>query len=636
MQQIKIDDPTLLKHLKDFLEEGWWKGFSERDSSRDPTIHEKQQMIRYPHISSIIQLSLLPLLSAKITFKGDETQKDFIELWLKRYYRRLARMICSKSYTWGYCVGERVFGPVKMNKKPYWMLKGLIMPRPYDCRLTFKEDPIEIDGFIYANDKVKRFTKNTEQKIPGMIYYSFRGDEISLPYGDSLLNDMFWAWQLVMKEWTSAAVYDRLHAPIWALYYIPEYKGEGENKTDVAQADAIKKLKDTKNTAGMVLPKVKNEKNEWVKGYEFEEVTAQDREPKFMERIKTLNTMMYIGSLMPERLVEQFKAQGSEAMVKVQRGFYEENVIGTRLEEHQEYMRLWIFDPMLELNFGKVDLEIDMKLQDKTIEFFIEILKGTIQQGYIPNLDLNKMAQQVGLPVNPTHPTPEIIKEERRFYPGIEFQTKSKIPTKKQIREKANEIAKPWVNKLNNKLNPLKTKCYNEIADNLTKIQGKIGLEIMKKKNNEISVSDLASLVQIPRNIFTIIENYLNQAFMVGMAPVMKEGKEPLPDDIPLDAKRELSFIKKKFEGISGKYTIGGQPERLEERLFYAIYSAKPIHGDLATARLKAFNDAFDNYVKLTLVDNVGNELNIAMNMGILYASKELQRRDLEKKKAGE
>lgn len=621
-----LETSILVENIKEC--EQWYDGYSEKDKSRMPTILEKQQMIRYPHVSAIIQLSYFPLLAAKVSIKGDETQEKFLKLWFARHYTKMMRIIYSKAMTWGFSVGERLYDTIKMDGKTYWIHKGVIVPQPYDCRLLFRTKPTAaIKGFEYRDSTIERFGKKGETKVPGMVYYSFRGDELSLPYGDSMLNDMFWIWQLLMKTWTNMVMYQHRHVPVWILEYLSEYAAsDTDHKTDLAVAKAKQLLKDAKNLGGIHLPKHIADDGKIEKGWEFNEATATDREISYMSTINTENTMLYISALLPERLTEQFKDTGSEAMVKVQRGFYESNIVETRLKETTENLRTWFIDPMLTVNFGKIDCEVNLTIGDKSIEFLGQVMLEGMRQGMVDaqDIDLREIAQKVGLPVNPLTPEPTIEKEERTQVPGMQFQRRR---TRKQQSKTIKEIAKDWVEPVNNKLNVLKERCYEKISIGLRQLQGSIGLKVINMPDDIIKANKLAELVQIPRKAFDPIDEYLMDAFYITFEKFLKKSKMSVPDKPGPEVTNELNLLGIDFKGVGGKKIIGGQPEAVEKVLFRVIMRA------VQNERLNQFNEAFNNYIEVTLPDKILFILNEAAQKGFLYGVKEGQRQELEKKK---
>jgi len=425
-------------------------------------------------------------------------------------------------------------------------------------------------------------------------------------------------------------MYQHRHTPVWIVEFPTRYTADDtDKKVELNKTVAEQLLKNAKNMGGIYIPKFVNAEGKVEEGWKFYEAVADDREISFMDSIKIMNTSLYIAALMPERLTEQFKQTGSEAMVRVQRGFYEANVVETRLKETAEYLRTWIIDPMLKVNFGKIDCEVSLTVGDKTIDFLGQVLLEMIKQGAMDRFDLDTkdIAERIGLKTNPLRPEPTIEKEERTQIAGMEFQR-----TRKQQSKVIKKIEKEWVEYINKHLKPLKEKCYNEIVANLRQTQGTMGLKVMAVKDDIIKADKLAKLVQMPRSDFEPIGNYLYDAFYIGFSKVIKDSKEKvaIPDKLPIEAKRELDLLIQKFKGIGGKNVIGGQPELLEERLFYAIMSAAQ-----KSERISAFNTAFNNYIEVTLPDNTANEINIAQNKGLLYGKDFLVKWDMQKKKIG-
>jgi hypothetical protein len=640
MPQEKINNPVLFQYLKNF--NLWWSGFNEQDHSRLPTAAEKRQMLRYPIISGIIQLIVLPLLSPKISIEGNEKQKTYVEYWFKRYYRRIMALMAEKAVGWGYSVGERIIAGEQVDGSMLWVNRSAIIPSPNDCHLKYSTENAGITGFEFNNYEVMRYAENgSDDNIPGMIYYAFRGEEISRPQGWPVVNDLFWAWQLVMKEWTSWVVYKRLKMPVWAMDYIPELVKDGTSQTDNARTAALQNLDDLKNAAGMALPKVKDKDGNWVKGWELEGVDIQDREPGFHESIKMINSLMYIAALMPERLMEQFKDTGSQGMVSVQKDFYTSNILAPRIAELKEFVSEWFVYPMLRMNFGKVDIELEMTALDAMAELYVEIVRTAVQGGSITGIiDWKQLAEKIGLPVSDNdiepvieQPIPKV--QGKGFTPKEKEEEQKFEMTRREQKAKVAAHAEKWVRDMDRNIRALKEKVYTGLEKELRSEQGRIGLAVAKLYDNpNPKPEDIAKTVQIPRRVFNNIWPFSLQAWEIGMNPWIEEAKKKFPTPYmtapskPIE--KELWSLTIEIEGFErGNVQVAGEGELLERRLFTALrYGA-----DSKESALQIVNENFNKYIEEILPNRLINIFHAATVLGSKDALAYLQQRDLERKR---
>ena len=615
-----IDRPILFNFFKEWRE--WWEGFDEKDNSRYPTIEEKQKMLRYPIINSIVYLTYFPLLMPHYSVDGNELQVDYMNKWFERDYYTIMDTVLRKATPWGFCAAERIIESTNINGKPYWMHVNIIAPEVTNITFEFGEENPEITGFKFRDHRVDRYTEGGDWKMPGMVYYTFRGNEISMPYGDSILNDIFWAWQIAMKVWTTMVVYQRLHTPFLEYFYPLEERGDADNKAqNIARAQAQSDLKMLKNQQGATFALLQDDKGEFKKTGWLEVIAPPDREITFMESIRVLNTMMYVAALIPERLIEQFKDTGSQAMVATQKDFYTKYIIKPRIKALQNILQKWFIDPMLEVNFGKVDCTVHLTPDDAMMEFYYELIMTAMRGGQlIDEIDMKEVANRVGLPVDPTKKEPSIQTAERTQGRGTEFQTKRGM-TKQKLKERVEKIV-PHMNK---EIERIKEDLYGVIKPRLYEQQGKLGLKIEKLyRKGRPKDKDLIKTIQIPNRVFSGVRDYLLKAWETGQRFYFKEKRMDPLEKPSVEVMERLRTLETLFEG---KELMSGEGELLERSLYRQLANVRPDDA------LSTFNEAFENYVKVTLPTRVRDVIHKANGLGTQDFVKSIQLIDLKEKK---
>jgi hypothetical protein len=602
----------------------YWRGFQHESTYiKTPTVSEKQRMLQYPLINSSVRMIAQPLLSAdpKIITKND-TQMKFLKHWFTHDYRKIATNLLTKGIGWGFSVGEKVYKPVVIDGKTYLMLTSIITPAPNNTTFIYG-DPLEIVGFEYESQRISK------EKT---ALYIYQGDEICRPYGVSLCDDVYWAWLLLMEDWSRWGIWKDFKAiPPFILEY-PEERIAGSDGVvvDVNEVRAKEKLKSLRNLSGITIPKKKNEETQaWETLWNLKEIDISDKTVPFLDSINKLESLIFIGAMIPRDIIEQAVKVGSYARLKEQADYFFV-ILQSRLEDWEEYLRRWIIDPMLQANFGKVEATVDLDLGDDLMDWYLDIIKIGIETG-LATVDFDEIIDRVGAPRIVGEPESKI--ETTTNIINIDTVTLEKLKkeklTGKELKEAKIKIAEQWRKLTNRKLLPLQRKTYDTIEKELMKIQGRMGLRIVSLFKGKWTPNDLARACQIPRNIFSILQPLI-EAYHLGADAVYTKTKESPAEKMSSDATKELRLLALKFAGISGNAGIGGQPEMLEDRIFYACMSVAR-----QEEVLNAFNLAFTNYIEVTLPDNVSNELKIATNIGVKYAVKDLLMRKMEKQKKG-
>lgn len=615
--------PVMVNFFKEWRD--WWEGFDERDQSRLPTLEEKQKMVMYPICISVIQHKILPLLAPHLMIDGDEKQVEFLKFWFDWYYRRCIKLMAKKAVTWGFGVGERVSEPIYLNDKPYWMHVGSFLPEPFNTTLIFGEDKPSIAGFKYDRHTVERLKENGDWQWPGMVYMNYEGDETSMPYGDSILNKMFWAWQLVMKTWTTMTVYQRLHSPFIKYFYAPEKYGDTDNKAvDQGRAQAITDLTNIKNTQGVAIPLAKNKDGELTKASDLDVVAPPDKEPQFNETIRVLNSLMYVAANVPERLAEQFKDTGSQSMVETQKTYYTEYVLPDDIENIEYYTREWFTNPMLEINFGKIDCRYKFSVSDKKKALFASILEKLIASGEaLGHIDIRALAEGAGVPIGELDkPTVETA-ERKKYVNGVEFAQGKKGDDKKRIEAWVNTVVKH----MNAEIEDIKDDVWEVLKKRLEEQQGKIGIKVDRLFRKGIPKrKELQKTLQIPNHVYSGMYEYILQGWDSGQKfHFEKAGLPPMeaPSTVIADKLRTLD------DAFAGSDFIAGEGELLERRLYRVLANTT------SEKALAVFNTEMTNYIETTLPTRITSLIHSANKYGTNDFVRDLQMRGLETKKEG-
>lgn len=599
----------------------FWQGFTEETIyTRKPSIKQTQQMLQYPAIRSAIRIVYMPLLAAQPQITAeDEVTKNILEYWFSRYYRKIATLMFWKAMGWGKVACEKVLKPVEINGRTYHMPQGIIAPPSYAIRLLYG-DPLEITGFEYEGIKVDK---------ESMALYIYQGDEICVPNGISLCEDVFWAWQQLMEDWSRWAIFKDFKAvPPFILRY-PEALTTADDGTvyDKNAQVAADKLKNMRTISGISLPRKYIEaEDKMIDLWDLKEIALSERTTAFIESINKGESLVFIGAIAPKRMIEQDIQVGAYSMVESQKDFFYV-IEETRLEEWEEYLRRWIIDPMLIMNTGKVNGTVNLDFGDDLIPWFLEVLKVAVAGGQT-SLDFDEMADRAGAPRIKGTPEPRI--ETERFKGKTVATYQQTRAEQEKIKKKLAEDHKDYMNK---HLLPFKELMYQEISKELRKVQGKMGIRLAKmEEDKEITRLSLAAAVQIPRTIFSNTLPFFIKAWHVGADPLFKKVKQKTMDRPNFAGMNYLRLLAMKFEGIGGVQGIGGQPELLEERLFYSCMHAYMNQNENV---VDAFNVAFNNYIEVTLPTNILNELNICAQSGVMNAVQELKMRDLQRLKEG-
>lgn len=600
-----------------------WQGFREETVYvKQPTLRERTQMLQYPAIRAVVKMITYTILAVEPKIiSDDEQQKTFLNEWFKRYFRRIATVLLLKGMSWGFCAGEKIIRSAKINNKMYWFVEGIIAPEPYNTTLIYSKDTsLQVDGFTWSGYRIPR---------EDMALYIFQGDEINRPYGVSIPHDVYWAWIQLMDDWTKWAIYKDFKAiPPVILEYPEEMTDDGKGgQYDVNEALANAKLKEVRNMLGITIPKRWNEnKQEWEKLWDIREMEISEKTTAFIDSINKLESLIFIASLVPKRLLEQDMKAGAYALVKEQADFFYV-ILQSRIEEFEEYLRRWIIDPMLQQNFANVNVDFNLELSDELKTWYLDIIKEGLKLGFV-NVDFDEILQRAGIPHKEGPPEPKV---ETGEIEGAKKLTLQERQSRKQLIAEKKKIAQEWADATNPKLLSLKNTMYKDLRGSLTQLQGKMGLRIVNLfKRKKWNQNELAKAVQVPRSIFANTINYLTEAYHIGAKAVVTKARKVDRSTKDIEkptqqAQKKLNLLTTKFNGMD---LIGGQPELLEDRLFYAVMNVA--HPDEV---LNQFNQTFNNYLDLTLPNNVLNELNISSQLGVYDAVKQLEIRELQKKK---
>ncbi len=413
-----------------------WAGFTDLSLPvyKKPTIYEKKLALCYPAVRSAIKLLYLPLLAAKVSIEGqNEQQNNFLRIWFHKFFRKITQQLIKKGITWGFTAGEKIYSPIEIEGKTFLMVKSCILPEPYAITLKFKQEPFEIEGFEWNKYFVSR---------DKMIYYVREGDEISMPYGISILDDMWWAIEMLLKDWTLFQIYKKFKAiPFMKIFYIPDVRIDATgNRLDEGLEKAKQIIENLKEASGVALPKYETADGKWETGWEIEEVKMTEKTEAFLESIQKLESLLFLAALIPKRIIEQDMQVGTYALVKEQSDFYVEFTLQSMLEEFEEYLRNWLIFPMLQVNFGSIEVDFNLNFGDRVLELYMNIARDLIKQGFM-SVDTNKIAQMLGIPIPKQEVEQREIETERKASKEYTFQEKIDTRQKaiKLLKEKSKE-----------------------------------------------------------------------------------------------------------------------------------------------------------------------------------------------------
>lgn len=609
-----VDSPALFQFITKFGGE-WFEGFDEKDLARYPTTSEKQQIARYPIAISIVNLTYMPLLMPHFSAEGDEKQCQYAQHWFNNYYYRNVDLLLKKAVQWGFAVGERVIETEEIDGKPYWFHVNTFAPEPYNCTLEMSEKRPELAAFKYSDYRVERYQPNGNWKIPGMVYMHFRGNEISLPYGDSIYNDLWYAYQLVQKTWTTSMLYQVLHTPFLKYFYAQQQQGDSDNKaSDAGRTQAITDVEKLKHGRAAVIPMVRNDKGEFIRAGDLETEAPPDREPSFLEKVKTLNTMMYVAALIPERLIEQFKDTGSYSMVETQKDFYTAYIIKPRLRTLGNLLQTWFLNPMLEANFGKIDCRVNLQIDDKLLALYYDIVNKAVTTGsLLAYADMQEILKTVGVPALIKEHVPEVETQERQRGDVVEMAQTKRSRDRERIEAYVNKVVKV----MNRSVREIKADLYNELKPRLEAQQGRIALKIDRLYKNGVPKRvDLQNALQIPSNVYSGAYEYILRAWQSGQEFHCREAKVPVMDKPSREIADKLRTLDDVF---TGSQYVAGEGELLERRL-YRIMATVRVEDALAK-----FNEEFKAYIEQTLPTRVMNLIHDANKYGTRDFARYLQ-----------
>lgn len=592
----------------------YWQGFTESYYyTKRFTLEQVPNMMRYPTLRGLIRIIYLTILAAKHNIhSNDERTYNLLEYYMRHSYRRIATMLMWKALQYGWALGEKAYRPVKIDNKTYLVPKGVVVPPPTATKYIYEDETMEIKGFSYENVHVDK---------ERTACYIFQGDEICKPKGISVCEDIYWAWRQLMEDWSRFNIWkDFKSVPPFKLKYPEDIKTDSSGHAiDKNESIAEKKLKDLRNAYGISLPRKWDEaKGDYIEPWDLTEIAIGDNVTQFLESISKDESLMFLGGLTPKRIIEQDIKIGSYAMLKEQADFFY-TIEEQRMAEWNEYHHKFLVDPYLQLNTGKSEGYIELLWAEELKPFFLELIKQGVMLG-ATNVDWDDISKRTGVKmIEGEEQEPAVEEDEQGKKVMVDLgaaYAQSKL--NKDQKAKLLRMEKKWVRMINSKLLPLRDRAYDEIVNGLRKVQGKIGMNVLNKIQKEFPLKPetAAGVVQIPRVIFSNFMQHLVVAYYIGAKPLYDQVGLKALDKPSKDAIIKLKILDQKFRGIGGMHTIGGQPELIEERLFYAI-TAIPQKKDV----VNEFNRAFNNYIDVTLPNNVLNELNIAVNIGVVDAS---------------
>lgn len=603
----------------------FWQGFRDKElPSYKITTQEKLQFLQYPSLRAVIRVLAYPILSARLDFSGDEKQVAFLKDWFSRYYRNISKVILNRAFSWGMGCGEKVYDTTEINGKNALVVKGIIAPEPYNIHLLFESERFRLKGFMYSQTTVER---------EKMAYFPYQGDEVSNPYGTSVVDDVAWAMDMLFKDWVKWAVYKKFKAInfLKVKYPVEEMRSDGQT-IDKNQAKALDVIKKAPDMGGITIPMIKStDGNQYISAWDAEEISFAGKTSDFIDSITKEESLLFVGALVPRKLLEQEMVVGSYGMLVAEADYFVQYVLNAILEDYEEHLRGWVVNPMLGDNFGSVRAGFNLKIGDEKLRLFVEIIKAGIQTGAcFPDYD--EMMDSSGMPRK--QDVAETQVETHRHHGQV---TQYQSPRRQIRRAIANEAEK-WVKELNPKLVAIKEAVYGDYKQALTKEMGKVALRISKIfESNMIKAVDLRRVVQIPRTIYSGTLPFLIQAWNAGMKAVIDKANEVAEkqsrDKEAYLEKPNLVGLRKVqvgWEGAGAPYEIAGEGESLEKKIFTAILGIN----DRLEA-LKVFDGIFQTYIKKTVPQRIGDMINSAAQRGVLDAIDELNIRRFQKLSEG-
>jgi hypothetical protein len=592
-----------------------WQGFGDDASVQlwKPNESQKQIMLRYPAIRAAIRMTYLPMLAARpVISGGDENQKKLLDQFFRRSYHRIARQLLWRGIGAGYAMGEKLYGPMEIDGKTQWMVNSAIIPPPQDCRFTYAED-MTIKGFIY---------QGAEIPIEKIVYYIYQGDEVAQPKGVSICEDVFFGWKMLMEDWSRYSVWKDLKAvPALKMYYPEKETRDSGNTVEDPNANlALEKAKEMRNLAVVTLPKSLNAvSGDYVITWDIEEIKNEERNPGFIEAINKDESLIFMGALVPKRIIEQDIKTGALAMVETQKDFFFE-VVRAKMHEFEEYLKKTATDPLLMVNYGKVNASFDLDFGDEKMTWYLDTIKEAVKSGMV-GLDWEEILTRFNIPHVIGQTEPE-IKAEKKTFKGMDFETN------RDVKARLDKIAEKWTSQINKNLDPIKEKYYVQVRKDLEEQRGIIGLRIHNLyKSGTPAVEDLATAVQLPSRIFENAWRFLVLAWESGMIQGMDQMNAFAMKQPSKDAENDLYSLDLGWEGFyKGHNEIAGEGEELERRLFFALRNCQTVD-----EALREFTLAFDKYAEEVLPDRMVFMLHQANQIGLKDSLRELRRRKFEK-----
>lgn len=598
----------------------YWSGFDDDAIyTRQLYASDVHKMLRYPAVRTAIKMVYLPILAAtpKITANNERT-KNILEHWFKRYYRKIATMMMWQAIGWGFSVGEKVMRPVQIDGKTYLLPKGIITPQPFKTHYTYSDETAEIVGFQFGDVKIEK---------ERTALYIYQGDEICKPKGTSLCYDVYWAWVQLMEDWSRWSIYKDFKAiPPFILKYPAEKVTEGGSTYDKNRVIAEEKLKNLRTGYGITIPRYwDKESGTLLDLWLLEEIKVTEKTTAFVDSINKLESLIFIGAVVPKKVIEQDMKVGSFALVKEQAEFFY-TVEEARMREWNEYLTRWIIDPMLEYNTGKIEGGIELWWGDEMIPFFLELIKQGAALG-LANIDWNAIAKETGVPMlEPTKQEPVTTEPviEHGHFKGKTVETYQTTKTRAEEKRKRQKIAEKWVKEIDKEVQRIEVVVYNNLETELRKQQGKVGLRIEKLYNQGAIPKDvdIQKAVQIPRSTYTGIMPYLLLCWTAGMKPVMAKAKHKPMEKPTKWGTNELRKLAVEWQGTD---RISGEGELLERKLYTNLMEIS----DPKQAFTQTVN-IFSKYIEDQLPHKLIDLLHSATQVGTWDAIKEGNRRHLK------
>jgi len=369
---------------------------------------------------------------------------------------------------------------------------------------------------------------------------------------------------------------------------------------------ALKLGQELRSNSTIVLPNVRDEKGEYAWNVEY--LLDDKRAEQFLSYIKYLDVMKLRSVIVPERAFTQDTSTGSYAMAEAHADLFllaEEGLIS----DCEDAINRYIIPPFVKYNFGMsappaiIDIApITKENRQMLKEMVIEVMKAMAQNNEYFYFDIEKIAQELNVPIREIKKKEETEAEEKREYIKLELE-KGRFWREPTEFEKKIDLAgiDKFLDDVQEKFQKDTGGLFDEMRDSAVRYL----LPILEHKDIK-GINDFT--LKYKSQYTDIFKKYLRQCFDEGIQSVVKEFKAKVRDEsIP---QKQTQWLLGRAVSLSTKHT-----NEIQYKIVITCLSGIDAEKTAKTI-LFELNEIFEAYKGNEIANAISTETVTVLNRG--------------------